>query len=304
MAPVGPQSLTPALAGRPARPRVATWVEVALGILLTAPLAGCSRSAANSQPAAESAASSPATVLASETGAATLQSELTTPASIELVQQPSLQSPALDIASGPGLRAAFGASVEACPSIEPWLQLAELALASLAADRPARSASGGWTYRVDWPHSDDRVEVTSTTDLPEDAHLVQIRVELARACQPAECPIALDGLLQIFLRWKQDALVECTVMTQLDVPQSAEVDDWIAQPSAANQGSRRKGAFIQCYSNAPAVRRTIELRLERTPDGPVRESRFVDAPPCECSTQVATHDVLRNLCRAVRQSHR
>lgn len=223
--------------------------------------------------------------------------------------QAPLDARVLDVASGPGLRAAFGAAVESCSSIDPWLRLAELALASLAEDEPVPDSSGQWTYSVAWPHSDDRVEVTSTTGLPDDAHVVQVRVELARACQPAECPVALDGLLQIFLRWKQDALVECTVMTQFDVPQSAELDAWIERASTVDHGSRRKGAFVQCYSQTPSVRRTIELRLERTPEGPVRESRFVDAPQCECSlkreaNEALQNETLKNLCRAVRESHR
>ena len=228
------------------------------------------------------------------------------PVAAELVHGIAQSPPdarALDIASGPGLRAAFSSAVQTCSSIDPWLQLAELALASLGGEKPVHSASGGWTYEVSWPHSDDRIEVTSRTGLPEDAHLVQIRAELTGACQPAESPVALDGLLQIFLRWKQDVLVECTVMTQFDVPNSAELDDWIERSSATENGSRRKGAVIQCYSNAPSARRTIELRLERTPEGPVRVSRFVDGPPCECSARWTVTDALGNLCRSVRRSH-
>ncbi len=206
-----------------------------------------------------------------------------------------------DITSGAGIRAAFCAAVDDCTSIAPWLELAELALSSLSSAPPASSGNNEWTYRVDWPHSDDRVEVTSTTGLPNDAHVVQVRVELERAGQPDGCPVALDGLLQIFLRWRDDSLVECTVMTQFHAPDSAELDAWIER---AQPGSRRKGAFVQCYSEAPSLRRTIELSLERTPQGPVRESRFVDAPRCECSARSRNTAALSTLCRAVRQSPR
>lgn len=304
MTPAEPQSQALVRAGQARAEGAKDRLAALVGLGLAAWASTCSRATERVRSEAEPVAPhhAPATAESANDRAPAPLVEVVEASHTTVQAKPDAPSP--DVASGPGLRAAFCAAVESCSSIEPWLQLAELALASLAEDKPVPDSSGRWTYAVEWPHSDDRVEVTSTIGLPDDAHVVQIRVELARASQPAECPVALDGLLQIFLRWQEDVLVECTVMTQLDVPQSAELDEWIERASAADQGSRRKGAFVQCYSKTPSVRRTIELRLERTPEGPVRESRFVDAPPCECSTKAASSDVLRNLCRAVRQSHR